>query len=161
MSKLRSLSLGVIAGGLALGPTAPSAHACSCHFPSQDEAFSDVNAVIAAEVISVSGCDPFYVATFQVFECWKGVVAEQISVGTERSGAACGVEFEVGTRGIFYLYADGPCDADFEQTICDRQTDIDSETERARLGPPATCFLSVEPTTWGRVKSSYVNSANQ
>ena len=108
------------------------ANACSCMYPSFDDAFTRADVVFAGiatafedpsnDNASQSSCaDVVY--TFAVSRIWKGAVADSFEVHTARSSASCGAEFELGEH--YLVYARQGYNG-LSTTLCTRNNVIDS-----------------------------------
>lgn len=134
------------------GPGAGGAYACSCAGTwSTEESYRRADAVFSGEVVEVEespapsdgtttlAMPRLNPVSFDVGEAWKGVSGDAAIVYGEGPEVSCGIDFDRGETYLVFAYnsreaEDSPLQADF----CGATEQVDVETARQMLGPPAT-----------------------
>ncbi|KAI9015504.1 hypothetical protein DFJ74DRAFT_709436 [Hyaloraphidium curvatum] len=142
---MRFLILAVVATVWAAAPAA----ACSClRPPPPRESLKQSSAVFLGKVTALhdTGPDGFRLTVdMDVSRIWKGVDSQVVKVMTTSNSAACGVNFEKGTRYLVYANAQ---DDGLWANLCSRTArEKDAADDLKELGPgapPAGAKLSSE-----------------
>lgn len=133
MTRLRYRVLEALVLVASLCSAAP-ALACSCVFPTVEQAKQDAVALFEGLVTSVvdapaSGPDayPEHSVTLRVARSWRGLEQqEQVTLRTAKEGATCGYAFEVGTS---YLVYAGGAPGKLEVNSCGRTRRLSEASE--------------------------------
>lgn len=139
----RALLWGGLLAAFCLTSSARPAHACRCKQGALPDALAGATAVFEGLVTSVDkvqgaeGAPASLDAHFKVVSVWKGSDnAEQVSVRTALSSAACGVKFEPGVS--YLVFAHGEDDA-LQVTSCSRtRRTSEAAEDLAALGAGVT-----------------------
>lgn len=87
--------------------------ACSCVVMPEplkkqiENAYSGADAVFSGEVVEIkdSPTDKYrFIVKFKVAKYWKGAVAQEIMITTEKDGVMCGFNFETGKTYLVYAF---------------------------------------------------------
>lgn len=136
--------------------SARTAAACSCMWPSPQEAFDRYDVVVAGTVLTVTEIEtvdgPMNSVHLQLKTVWKGEIKERESVVTNMSGAACGVSFSVGREYLVYARYEPHLER-LATHLCTRTSPLEyAEPDLEFLGP-GTAVTPVLPLTWGTIKA--------
>lgn len=138
---MKKLLLFLICSGIAL--------ACSCIEPgSPMKELEKSSAVFSGRVTGIDDCNRMtdylcgYYVTFQVYEVWKGDIAEETTVITSDNSASCGFNFEQGKE--YIIYADGD---ELSVSLCSR-TRLLSLEDTELLGESSRPLKSINSFPW-------------
>jgi hypothetical protein len=141
--RLRRRSLQVLVLLAPLFGAAP-ALACSCVFPTVEQAKQDAVALFEGRVTSIvdapaagADVDSEYSVTLHVARSWRGLEKQaRVTLRTAKSGATCGYAFEVGTS---YLVYAGGAPGKLEVNSCSRTRRLrEASEDLAALGSANT-----------------------
>lgn len=107
----------------------PSAHACSCIPPKPPlESLEASDAVFAGRVIRIDNLRLDYNLriVIEVEEQWKGDLGDRVEIITANNSAACGFNFDKGTRYIVYAHR---YEGDLHTGLCSRTASLDAAQE--------------------------------
>ena len=99
-----------------------TASACSCIMPKPPlDAMEDADAVFRGKVVQIDSAMinglPNKVATFDLYESWKGPQRAKLRVETASNSAACGINFIEGEEYVVYAYG---LAENLTSSLCDR-----------------------------------------
>jgi hypothetical protein len=131
-----TLTAGVVAALIAIGPR--SARACSCSVQTSEQAFAASTAVflgIARDITQTptpSTFGPLLEVKFDVSRVWKGDVTRTQVVVTPIGGTVCGFGFQTGRAYLVYGYRN---DSGLWTSICSHTRATDLAAGEPGLGP--------------------------
>lgn len=147
-----------------LGATS-TAYACSCvAVIPQEESFEKSKAVFSGTVLGVTleenpvqeliGSGHSYKKVkIDVGKAWKGISTKTVTVGTAQHGAACGYDFEVGTKYLVYARGGGQrFDTDLSAGLCGRTMVLatdKAQSDLEKLGEGEQVSASTDEETVG------------